>query len=207
MLDAYEERRYNYMDRCQLTIEGINMKKVILFSVLAFALGAFADDSYIYWMVANDATYEGEALDFSSGKWSAKVRAIEGTTWSKAGDGATYLDIHTAPNGGSEVGSSVGMEVANFHGDFGNTPYYVSLATAAGQNWTYFVELYNDGAIFAYSEGLPYSEAGIATFSGIGVPSKWSVASFAAVPEPNSALLLLIGCAALALRRRKQAVV
>ena len=189
------------------------MKKLIWFSVLVAALSASAtetSDSYIYWMLSDDAYGKG-GLDETDlgGTYTAKIAAFQGSSgWLETG--ATYLNIWSSGAGGvkgTDLGNS-GVEVVIGTGA-DNLPYYVGLASSVGADWTYFVELYNDrGRLVARSadaDALPYSKSSIAALDGLGTPGKaWMPVQFVAAPEPNSALLMLIGCAVLVLRRRKE---
>ena len=178
------------------------MKKLIFLSAFAALLNASAEDSYLYWMVPDNATGV-EGFSIADGTYTAKIRAIQNGEW-EYGAGQ-YLNIYSSVNGGLGQVLENGATVT-FGSNADNLPYFVNLASAVGENWKYFVEIYNDSGIFARSD-LPYSQESIVTLAGIGTPGKLlAPATFvpAAVPEPNSALLMLIGCAALALRRRKQ---
>lgn len=76
------------------------------------------------------------------------------------------------------------------------------------ENASFFVELFNDQGGVYQSDALTYSELlnyeYISSMVGMTLPSgTWDVKNFRVVPEPTSGLLLLIGVAGLALRRRK----
>ena len=191
------------------------MKKLIFLFALAGALGVSAadTDSYIYWMVPESASgtgghYGGETFDLVGGSYTAKIVAFESNKgWSESG--GTYLNVYSssADNGFEQLPNGAAVKIGD-----DNVPYFASIATGVGAGYTYFVELWNDGGlgkVVAHSEeGLPYSEATIVALSGLSAPGAkaWAPTAFVPAPEPNSALLLLIGCAALALRRRRMQI-
>lgn len=188
------------------------MKKLLFFLALAGTVGATAasTDSYIYWMVDKNATgteIGGDSIDGQ--KYMAKVVALDSkVSWTDQMDGKTYLNLYSIDNTASSIDGNIGVEVGIGSAVTGiqNLQYFANV-TGYLTGYTYFVELWNEGGVVARSEGLPYEQASIAALADISTPGMlWAPMTFVAAPEPNSALLLLIGCATLALRRRKQIV-
>lgn len=170
------------------------MKKYIALVAAVVSFGAFAD-SYLYWLVGDSITMNGKA-DFKDYD-TAKVGVID-----SSGNFGGYLNIYgenATPNYGTKIGMTPGD----------NSPFYANLGTW-GSGYSFYIELFNDTTSVGRSEEiLKYADAlSYATSFGTSNPAKlWNVASFttAAVPEPSSALLMLLGCAGLALKRKKQA--
>jgi len=184
------------------------MKKTIIGVLLALGtLALQADDSYIYWL---QDTATGSGVDVG-GTYTARLVAFEGTSEWVYG-GGTYLTLYKAGEGGTpNVSTGYASSQVNLL-DGGNTPRYANITAATGSSgWTYFIELFNEqGSIFARSsEGLSSANASAYVYTsntGMSVPANgFSAPTFvaASVPEPTSGLMLLIGSALLALRRKR----
>ena len=165
------------------------MKKLLVLSLLSIAFNAMAEDYFLYWMVGEDAKLDtGSFLDT---KYYAKVKV----------DGASdYLGFYTSPDAASPYGYVYTVDLTDsmptFAGKFSTTPS------------SFIVELYNDQNCAENSwvgqATLAYDSAYITT-PGMGNPSSFAtVSSFTAVPEPTSGMLLLLGVAGLALRRKNK---
>ena len=175
------------------------MRKLMAMAIVALgAFAASADDSYLYWMVnVDDDTASIFEYD------TVQVRAYE----TAAGvDSGNYLTLYYG--NGNEAGMSVTADAAT-----AGLPFYASLASAMGPSFSYVVELFNDGAKVGQSESLLFTEAMVENYVAFATSTgnfpamaTWMAGGFSAVPEPNSAALLLLGYAALALRRKKAGV-
>ena len=187
------------------------MKKLILIVCAAMAFAALADDSYLYWMVNDDAngiTLDGEKYTY--GSLTVKVVAYDSSTWrpnQTPDNGGKLLNLYWQDENGRLVSDGNAVTIDGKV----NPSYYAGIAsTMIGPNWSYFIELYNDqGFVGRSSEGIDYASVQSGQYlmgSDLHPGELWNVSAFTATPapEPNSALLMLIGCAALALRRRKQ---
>lgn len=174
------------------------MKKYIVLVAAVVSFGAFAD-SYLYWLVGDSITMsgtEGTTTDFKNYN-TAKVGVMD-----SSGKNVGYLTICGA-NATPSYGEKIGMMPGE------NKPYYANLGTW-GTGYSFYIELFNDNVSVGRSEEiLKYADAlSYATSFGTSDPAKlWTVGSFTtqSIPEPSSALLLLLGCAGLTLKRKKQA--
>ena len=181
------------------------MKKILCLTLGMSACVALAEDSYIYWMLSPNASYSSEAAGpLEPGTYQARVVGIQEGKDYDFNWNNTYLNMSTELGvaGDDWVTVSVG----------GLNPGFIAYG-AQSSGWKYYVELYNDGKIFARSvESAPavYSHDSIAAIGSISAPSNmWLLLNMApqSAPEPSSGLLMLLGCAALALRRRRQKAV
>ena len=161
------------------------MKKALFVVALLGSMVASADtDSYLYWMVGSGAPkYTVAMIRYGS-------------------DG--YLTSYYAPNAGAaSFGTAVAKEDVDLQRDIGDGMY--GAVDSANLPSTFIVELWN-GDVFAGQSVMSWETAQQYIYAGgMSIPSS-SAASFTgfAIPEPSSGLLMLVGCAVLGLRRRRQ---
>lgn len=200
---------------------------VILSFLWGTALQAEIEDSFLFWMIDPNATIVGNwgvETRVDAGKYYARVGyADSGTTADQlmsTGLGDHYLNLYAAVDDQSPVPiyDNVGLDASNIRtytpdegGPLGvqSAPVYAGLPPAVtAANYTYWIELLNadNNSVAGYGSLGMYQDlaAYISSMQGMATPDMMKAVSAFAAPEPNSALLLLIGCAALALRRRKQ---
>ena len=161
------------------------MKRLLSVLLVFGATVAAAEDSYLYWMVGENA----------SGYTYDTVKVQDNST-------GNYLNIYNGS--GVDKGQSISASTVATYEELGRGLYaYLGSDPTYG---SFVIELWNEGTQVAQSEELSLSTAlanYIVTNNSMTLPLAWSPQSFA-IPEPNSAMLLLLGCAALGLRRRRE---
>ena len=178
------------------------MKKLLLVAMMMVASASLKGEalSFLYWMID---TEDGTSAAFATENTLVKVLAYNEaggedslTLYYGNGNMSTLDDVHTMEYGDATAGA----------------PLVAALAGTGNNAWSYVVELFNDGVKVAKSDSITFTAAAlndyisyVTTEGGIfPVGEYWMVGNFTAVPEPSSALLFLLGCAALCLRRQRR---
>ena len=179
------------------------MKKLIAILAVALTTGAFADDSYLYWMLGSsvsltDAKAGTTTADFTGYKY-AKIGMVD-----SSGAAQGYLTLYTPSD--LSTGSAAILRDASAS----VTSYAKLSANASTSGYSYYIELLNDAGTFVGRSSQTLDYAGLSSYItsfGVSTPASaaWSPSSFttAAIPEPTSGLLLLLGLAGLALKRKR----
>lgn len=163
------------------------MKFITKFAVVAtvMLLASVASAGTLYWQVDETSGADG-ALFWVENKQS-------GDKWSLSQDGTFKTDpdsVFNTPTGVMQA------DITNYSGD--QYLYYVELVnysdgtTTEGYKWGYG-DLVSSGYVAMDARDIPTIMA-----------NAGALGNFASAPEPSSGLLLLMGGAILALRRRRQ---
>ena len=169
------------------------MKKLV-FALAAIASTAVFADSYLYWMVDTTTDYAYARVS-ADGNYLTIYDSAFDTPYTDAGS------LFDGKGGGGSV-SDDNMSAAKSEGE----AFYAALSSVgATKSSTFLIELYNESGTFLGQQqlsgsALAFYDAGTAAPAAVAP----GIASSFAIPEPSSGLLMLVGCAVLGLRRRKQ---
>lgn len=165
------------------------MKKIIF--AAALALSACANADYLYWMVNQDSS-DPDSVAFKYARIAVSGNGVEVGTYLSDGSGNSRFVWSGYPEGGTT--------------GYNTLAGYVDLASYGVDGYSFAVELYNTanevvgvGNVETYNN-LKKFVYGDMQHTGI---DPWVVSSLQAVPEPTSGMLVLVGTALLALKRRK----
>ena len=188
------------------------MKKLMI-ALAAVAVAAVAQAASIDWSIGSNSWFLSDGST-KAAKGTA-VYLINAASWS---------DIKTAIDGGatsfttSDTGILAVGTTSNAKGAVSGTATSTSLTAGTSYDFAYLVFDTTDASDVKYFASVKstaaaydptdatYSEAQSITFDGAsysntGLSGGWQ--SAAAVPEPTSGLLMLLGMAGLALRRKR----
>ena len=187
---------------------------------------ALAEEDVLYWMVDSSATVEKNGETTSVASFFENYGAPEGSAFAArirvtGGDITedTFLDLYYG--NGIVVPGELGVV---FEDGIGGSGYWGAGVPTGNQSpsgnysagspeYSFIVEL---GNVDAQDNWTTVATSAAATYSSLGTyihqsfdmsPSPmriWTPTSFDAVPEPSSGLLVTIGLAILALRRRRR---
>ena len=171
------------------------MKKIIVSALMALTCGVlFAEDKdmYLYWMIDSGATLEdrsGNADSFN--KYGVRI------AYSDSGKSG-YLNLY-------DYDGAAGVE--SFE-DATHVQGWDTLAGVGGlgDSTSFLVELFNGDELAYRSDSVSYGTLGayISSMKGQARPADtYAFSNFMAVPEPTSGMLLLLGIAGLALKRKR----
>ena len=168
------------------------MKKLVVSALMALTCGVlFAEDSWFYWMISDTdpiTDYSGNPVTDLSG-YTAKVK-VDGD----------YMYLYYAPDAGTIGDHVVATEAYGYGLDM--------IAAVDSSATSFMVELWNSdcSSLEFTSETLTGNIAQyLSSMKGMSTPAaSYAFHNFTAVPEPTSGLLLLLGVAGLALRRKNK---
>ena len=201
--------------------------KMAAYAAVALTAGvASAGDDILYWMIDNSATVEKDGVTTSITSFFDNYGAPEGSafaarvrvTGGDIQDGQdVFLDLYIPGYGVDEGGGEYGVEFSDVGGYWGAGVPTGNQSpsgdfSAGTPEYSFIVEL---GNIDASDNWTTVATSASATYSSLcdyihetfdinpGQIAVWTPTTFTApVPEPSSGLLMAVGLALLALRRK-----
>ena len=181
------------------------MKKLIAACLLALSAQISTAESYLYWQYPGLVSGGGEVswVDKSNPYYSgARVGVMD----DKTGQHVTYLNIYNLSKQLENKATVVDLSLAK---DGLGLTVSALLGNYYKDGYSYYIELVNDSNVFvgrsedmlSYAAAAAYVKTSIATSDSV---TAWMPTSFTTeqIPEPTSGLLVLLGLAALALKRK-----
>ena len=206
----------------------VGLFKIAAYAVVTLTAGvASAGDDVLYWMVDNSATVEKDGVTSSISSFFESYDAPDGSafaarvrvTGGDIQDGPdVFPDLYIPGYGVDEGGGEYGVEFSDVGGYWGAGVPTGNQSpsgdfSAGTPEYSFIVELGNidssdNWTTVATSASAAYSTLGDyihETFDiNPGQIAVWSPTTFTApVPEPSSGLLMAVGLALLALRRKR----
>ena len=172
------------------------MKKIMIMAAVACA-AMFANAASFSWKVQTGADYTGMSVYAVSGSSAvtvlAALQSTDSANWSTALSGLTGYVVEGANARAAATGQSTGIAAND------NLVFVIVDGAVAEGNKFWVVNDYSIPAANVFEPPATGTLATIKTadqgFAGSG--------TFTAAPEPTSGLLMLVGLAGLALRRRR----
>lgn len=186
------------------------MRNKIIAALLTATFASVVSAQVLYWQVNSDVTISGDTSKAGTTWNYAMLYAYTGTDASTA----TALTSYLFNSDGTSSTDSTYVD-KNYFED--STPAYANLGTTDYTGYSFYIELVNrvdstDTGI-ARSDAISYSNLGSALQNAVEFNNNWSSinalgasATFTAIPEPTSGIMLLVGAAILGLRRKRQQI-
>ena len=206
----------------------VGIFKIAAFVAVALTAGiASAGDDVLYWMVDSSATVEKDGVTTSVASFFENYGATEGSafaarvrvTGGDIQDGEdVFLDLYIPNYGLDEGGGEYGVEFSEVGGYWGAGVPTGNQSpsgdySAGTSEYSFIVELGNIDSSDNWTTVATSASATYSSLSGFihetfdinpGQIAVWTPTTFTTpIPEPSSGLLMAVGLALLALRRKR----